>query len=471
MNEVSGTVVSPLASMRALGTGLILVGSVGLAGCTTLAPSYVAPDIDLPPSTAAAPMSIDRQWWRAYDDPVLNRLVDEALANNLDLAKAVANIEEARASARGAQSLLSPRLDAALGGAVSKRQLTIGSEDINTTTAYGAGGLGASWEVDLWGRIRASNDAALARLSASEHTRNAVGLSISAAVAETYFQLLALDAKLRITEGARTGLKQITELELRRWKGGMGTEYAYQQSLAELVAIEARMPDLDGAIARTELALEVLVGRSPRQIGTGVPRDGTMPNPPVAPREFDTALLMRRPDVASAEQMLVAADADVNAIRAEKRPRLNLSMLGGLIAVSSGAITGFPLYFDLSAGLAAPIYDAGLIQSRIDGAEARKEQAVAHYRYTVSVAFREIHDAMVLLETGDRQFIASQRVVEVRERSRELSERSYAAGRSTKYEVLGETIKVLDAQLAVADARQNQLLARSQYFKALGGGF
>lgn len=420
-----------------------------------------------------APLSIDRQWWQAFGDPDLDRLVEDALANNLDLAKAAANIDEARANAGVARALLSPRVDALGKASATKRQLSIGgtSEDLDKTTTTTAAGLGVSWEIDLWGRIRQSHEAALARLAASEHTRNATVLSVSSAVVESYFQLLALDNKLRITRDAQRNLKTVSDLELRRWKADVGTEFAYRQSLAELASTEARLPDLELAIAKTELALHILAGRSPRRLSEPVARIAVMPTLPAVPGEFDTALLLRRPDVASAEQMLVAANADVNAARAEQRPRLTLSLLAGLIASSSSAISGFPLYADLSAGLTAPIYDAGLLQSKADAAEARKAKALAHYRYTVSLAFRDTYEAMILRESSDRQYLSIQNEVDIRKKSLVLAEKSYEAGRTSKFEVLSEMIKVLNTQLALTDARQNQLLARSQFYKALGGGF
>jgi len=444
---------------------------LGLAGCSVIWPAYEAPPVDVPPA-ALKPLSIDRQWWKAFGDPVLDQLVDEALVNNLDLAKAAANIEEARANAGAARALLSPRVDGMAKGAVSQRQLnlTMTEDDFNKTSGMAAAGVAVNWEIDLWDRIRQTNDAALARLAASEHTRNAVALSVSSSVVDAYLQLRTLDAKLVMTRRAAADLKYAANLEYRRWKAEAGTELAYRQSLAEWSATEARIPNIEAAIGRTELALHILVGRSPRQMTEHLPRS-SQPRVPDTPREFDSALLMRRPDVASAEQMLVAAHADLNATRAERYPRLNLALLAGLIASTTGAITGFPLFVDASAVLSGPIYDAGLVKSKGEGAEARREKAVAHYRYTVSVAFRDTYEAMVLRETSDRQVATSEAEVATRKQSLSLTQKSYDAGRSSKFEVLGESIKVLNAELALADARQNQLQARSQYYKALGGGF
>lgn len=450
---------------------IFLSSFLGLASCAMIWPAHETPAIDAPAPTFK-PLSIDRQWWKAFGDPVLDRLVDEALANNLDLAKAAANIEEAKANAGVARALLSPRLDGIAKVGATQRQLTfaVTESEINQISTSAAVGAAVNWEIDLWGRIRQMNDAALARLAASEHTRNASTLSISSAVVETYVQLRSYDIKLALTKDAVRDLKYVANLEYRRWKAEAGTELAYRQSLAEFSSTEARIPGIESAIAKTELALHILVGRSPRQMAEHLAR-GDKLKLPDTPHEFDSALLLRRPDVASAEQMLVAAHADVNATRAERYPRLNLSLLAGLIASSSKLITGFPLFWDASAGLSGPIYDAGLVQSKVDGAEARKERAIAQYRYVAAIAFRETYEAMVLRESSDKQFISSETEVSTRKKSLSLTNKSYDAGRSSKFEVLSEKIKVLNAELALTDARNNQLVARSQYYKALGGGF
>ncbi|MDP3540780.1 MAG: efflux transporter outer membrane subunit [Azonexus sp.] len=450
---------------------LALSALLAMGGCSVIWPVYETPPIDVPPA-ALKPLSLDRQWWKLFSDPALNQLVEDALANNLDLAKAATNIDEARANAGAARALLSPRVDGMAKAGATQRQLTfaVNQSEINKTTSSASVGAAVNWEIDLWGRIRQMNDAALARLAASEHTRNATVLSVSSAVVDTYLQLRTLDAKLVMTRDAARDLKYASNLEYRRWKAEAGTQLAYQQSLAEWSATEARIPGIESAIAKTELALQILVGRSPRLMGEHLLR-GAQPKVPDTPREFDSALLLRRPDVASAEQLLVAAHADVNAARAERYPRLNLSLLAGLIASSSNLITGFPLFWDASAGLTGPIYDAGLIQSKTEAAEARRERAVAQYRYAVSVAFRDTYEAMVLRDTSDSQVASSEAEVATRKQSLVLTQKSYDAGRSSKFEVLSESIKVLNAQLSLADARQNQLLARSQYYKALGGGF
>ncbi len=441
-----------------------------LTGCGPVHTEYVRPPLDLP--TTPVVLTIDRQWWASFGDPVLDQLVAEALANNLDLAKAAANVQEARANVDGARALFSPRLDGNASAGASQRALTIAvrDTDINKTTATGKAGLGLSWEADLWGRIQDINNAALARLSATEHTQNAVQLSVSTTVADAYFQLRGFDAKLSITRSAVKSQEASTRLEFRRWKAGVGTELAYQQSLAALTSFQTNVPVIESGLRQTELALQMLVGRSPRTMIDGIARSSD-PRVPEPLREVDSELLLRRPDVASAEQYLVAANADVNRARTELYPRLGISLIGGLIATSAAWISGVPMFWDASLGMTGNIFDGGLLQSNVDAAEARRQRALAHYTYTVSLAFRETYDALVLIDTSDRQVKYADDEVRTRLRSLELNQKSYDAGRTAQFEVLAETSRVLNAQLSLANARYKQLVARSQYFKALGGGY
>ncbi|MFA7291046.1 MAG: efflux transporter outer membrane subunit [Rhodocyclaceae bacterium] len=443
--------------------------ALSVSGCSTIWPEYEKPAFDLP-AASAKPVAIDRQWWRAFNDPLLNALVDEALANNWDMAKAAANVAEARAAVDAARSQLLPRVDGLAKAGSTKRQLTLGSQDIDKTTSTGSIGAALNWEIDLWDRIGQMNDAALARFAASEHARNATNLSISGLVTDTWFQLRGLDAKLAITRDAVASLKYATNLEYRRWKAEAGTELAYTQSLAEYSSTMARLPDLEGAIAQTELALKLLVGRSPRGMNDAVPR-GERVLLPDTPREVDSVVLLRRPDVASAELLLVAAHADVNSARAEFYPRLTLSLLAGFVTSTSKAISGMPLFWDASAGLTGPIFDGGLVQSKVDSAEARRQKALAHYQYTVSAAFRDTYQSLVLMDTSDREVKSREDEVATRRRAMVLAEKSYDAGRTSKFEVLTETIRVLNSQLFLVDAMFGQFTARSRYYKALGGGF
>jgi outer membrane protein, multidrug efflux system len=444
-----------------------------LVGCATPQwPAYERPALDMP-AASARPVAVSPQWWQAFGDPVLDALVAEALANNADLKKTLASLDEARASLGMAQSALSPRLDAFGKAGLNKRYIDFNllPEPYSKTSSSASAGLSASWEIDLWGRLSLLSDAALARVAASEHTRDAVTLSVSTAMVDAYFQLRALDNQLEILNGVSASLKAVTNLELRRWKAQMGTERAYRQSVAELAGAQSRYPPLEAAVRHTEMAIKFLAGRTPRQMSEPVPRGPGLPTLIVLPDEFDGDVLLRRPDVASAEQMLIAAHADVSAIRAERLPRLNLSSMASLMVTSSKVINGLPLFWDAAAGVSMPLFDGGLLENKADAATARRVRAEVHYRQVLSGAFRECHDAMIDREASEKRYVSLQRLVDTRKASLVLAERSYESGRSTKYEVLGETLKVYEAQLQLVDARLAQYQARSQFYKAVGGGF
>lgn len=450
---------------------LVAALCVSLAACSSLWPAYERPPVELP-APPQKPVTIDRQWWKAFGDDALDAMVEEALANSWDLAKAAAAIEEARAATAGARSLLLPRLDGVAKATSSRRQLTLGAtgKEFDQVTSTGVLGLAANWEIDLWDRIGQMNEAALARLSASEHARDAVMLSVSSLVVEAWFQLRALDFKVALTREAAASQKKAADLEYRRWKADIGTELTYSQTVAEYAATAALIPALAGAVTQTELALKLLLGRSPRTLADAVPR-GSQLRIPEVPREVDSLLLLRRPDVFSAELLLAAAHADVNSARAEFYPRLTLSLLAGVVASTSSAISGMPLFWEASSGLVGPVFDGGLVQSKVDAAEARRQKALAHYQYTISLAFRDTYQALAQLDTSDREVAAVEEQVAMRKRAVTLAEKSYDAGRSSKFEVLGEQVRLLNAQLALIDAKFSQFTARSQYYKAVGGGF
>lgn len=441
------------------------------AACSAPGPKYERPELELPAPPARA-VKVERNWWSAFADPALDALIREALKNNWDLAKAAASVEEARAATSSARALKGPRLDGQASINASQRQLTVGlaERDIERTVTTSSLGAVANWEVDLWGRVKSLNDAAIARLNASEHARDAVELSIASTVTETWFQLRATEEQIRLSREAVDTLKAVSDLEYRRWKAKAGTELAYRQSVAEVASVESRIPYLEGAALRTELALRMLIGRSPRAMTSPLDRSGSI-NLPSIPAEVDAELLLRRPDVALAELQLVAAHIDVSTVRAERYPRLNLSLLAGLMTSTGSAISGMPFYWGAGADLMGPIYDGGLNDAKVDSAEARRQRAIAQYRQTVSLAFKDTYEALLLTETSDRQYTSIEQEIAARKVSLALTEKSYAAGRSSKYEVLSETIKVLNADMSLANAKLDQFIARTRYFKAVGGGF
>jgi multidrug efflux system outer membrane protein len=191
---------------------------------------------------------------------------------------------------------------------------------------------------------------------------------------------------------------------------------------------------------------------------------------PVLPSVVDTRVLLRRPDVAAAEWGVQAEHANWNVSQAQRYPRLSLNLVGGLLASSSALISGLPLSFEASAGAGVPIFDGGALDAQVQAAQARRERAVVQYRQTVMQAHREVHDAVLQVHSSDRHAAALLKELGLRQQALALAQRSYQAGRSSQYEVLSETVKVLQVQWAMSDTRQSQWVARSQFYKAMGGG-
>src|SRR5436190_20498740 len=298
----------------------IAVSSLSMA-CAAVGSDYQRPQLPTPPQyrfvegTAQAQSLADSPWWQVFDDPALQALVREALANNLDLQRAVARVEEARARAGVAKSFLYPQVDGI--ASYSARQASNTSEkdgssaaNDDTTHQSGVYGFQLSWEIDLFGRLRRQHEAALALLLASEQSRRGVLVTLVGDVASNYFLLRELDVQLEI---ARQTLKvnddTVTYFQ-NRLDGGVPNRLELDRISANRAVTAAAIPDLEQQIAIVEHELSLLVGSLPR----GITRDATgqtPPLPPAVPTGMPAALLERRPDVVQAEQLLVAANADV----------------------------------------------------------------------------------------------------------------------------------------------------------------
>lgn len=460
--------------MNARWAAAIGVAACLLAGCAGPVQTYVSPTLDLPPEPSAAEVPVlQADWWRAFNDPVLNAWVDEALARNWDVLKASTQVAEAQAGLQSAQALNSPRLDAVAESGVSQRRVGLSSreQEFNQQIRSASVGVALSWEWDLWGRVEQLNTAAQARAESAEQLRQATNLSVAAWVSQTYFQWRTLQDKWRIAQSAQQQLDRVSELERRRWKAGLGTELAYRQSLAEAASVRAQVTPLEAGIAQTGLALQALVGRSPRELTPQLPESLVGPvSLPALPSVVDTRVLLRRPDVAAAERAVQAEHANWNVSQAQRYPRVSLNLVGGLLASSSALISGLPLSFEATAGAAAPLFDAGALEAQSAAAMARRDRAVVQYRQTVMQAHREVHEVVVQHHSSDRHVLALEQELALRQQALALAQRSYEAGRTSQYEVLSETVKVLQVQWALSDARQSQWVARSQFFKAMGGG-
>lgn len=465
-----------------------------LAGCSTwpswsVWPSYSKPKAELPaawpapPVTPAAaqpplqPLTPGERWWTLYNDASLDTLVAEAFEHNRDLALAAARVDEARALARVADAQLFPSIDAS-----AQRDRTRSSEvapipipaNALERNSYRAQ-LNISYELDLWGRLRGAGNAARADLLASEAARDTVRVALAADVVRGYFSLLALDEQVVVTRRTLALREDNLKLQRVRNTAGLTNDFQLRQLEAELAAAQAQLPALERSRTAEELTLAVLLGRSPRAIVEANVKRGlqndTAP-PPLSPEGLPSDLLLRRPDIAQAEQRLVALNARIAAARAAMFPRISLTgYLGSESRALSDLFSGPALIWQLAAGITQPIFQAGRLAGEVDAAKAREQQALAQYQKAVQEAFREVQQALSAQTRAREVFEAeAARAAALRDTLR-LARIRYDNGLSSQLEVIDAERNLLAADLNRADALRARRVAAADLVRALGGGW
>lgn len=450
-----------------------------LAGCS-VGTEYVRPNADLPEAWKAAPAEgkpvAAGRWWTIYGDATLDQLVEEALANNQDLVLATARLDEARALARVADAEQVPSVDAAFQRDRSRRS------DSTATRVPGSlensnyrAQLNVSYELDLWGRLRSSAKAAHAELLASEAARETVRLALTAQVAQSYYALVALDAQVADTRKSLMLRQDNLRLQRIRSDAGLINDFELRQLEAEVAAAQAQLPELERRRSSEELALGVLLGRSPRAlINEAVSRskDSGQLATPVVPADLPSDLLLRRPDIVAAEQQLIAANARIGAARAALFPRIGLSgYLGSESAALSNLFSGPAQIWSIGFALAQPIFQGGRLFGEVEAVQARERQALARYQKTLQTAFRETHDALIAQARAREIFDAESARARALADSLRLARIRYENGLTSQLEVLDAERNLLSAELNRRDALRAQRAAVADVVKALGGGW
>ncbi|HEU0307530.1 MAG TPA: efflux transporter outer membrane subunit [Lysobacter sp.] len=453
-------------SSRPITFALTLVACAS-SGCV-LGPEYTRPTIEVPQAyrfasgtAQGATLADVPTWWRGFGDAELDALVLEGLAANHDLRIATARVDEfaARVTATRAQAL--PQVGY---GASAGRQRAGG---IGVSENYSAV-LSASWELDLWGRIRRQSEAARADLLATEEARLGVALTLVSAIVSGYVTLLDLDSRLEISEATLEGRAQNVELFQMRLDGGVVSDFEMMQVKAEYETAASSIPELQQAIAQQEHALSVLLGRNPGPIRRG--RHLLSLTAPPVPSGLPSELITRRPDILQAEQQLVASNALVGAARALYFPSLSLTGVGGSASSElDNLFTGPTRTWSFVGQLLGPIFAGGAIDSANRQAEARREQALASYQKTIQNAFRDVDDALAAIQ-AKRMLIASlERRVAALQRAVELVRERYDNGYSNYLDVLDSERSLFSAQLSLSTARGDSHRALVDLYRALGG--
>jgi multidrug efflux system outer membrane protein len=445
-----------------------------LAACATLA-ACIGPRPPAPAASAVVPppawrtqlgpaQPIRADWWNAFGDPVLTRLVATALAANVDLASAAARIDEARGAARLARAQQTPSLGGSAPGTTGQTVSPLGtpSDAVGATPA-----VTISYDLDLFGRLRQASRAAQAQLLASEAARDTVRLGIASSVATGYITLRGLDQRLAVARETLAARAEALRIARRRAETGYTSNLELRQAEGEYRATEQLVPQAELLVSRQENALSLLLGASPGPIPRGLALDRLLP--PAIPDGLPADLLRRRPDLFGAEQALVAADRTLDSARAAMLPNLALTGSAG-VALSTALASPIGI-FSVGASILSPIFDGGRLGAQADVATARRDQAAYAYRRTALGAFREVDDSLAGVARSGEQAVALGRQVEALAAALRNASNRYRAGYSSYIEQLDAQRGLLAAELALVQARADRLNAYVALYQAMGGGW
>jgi multidrug efflux system outer membrane protein len=447
------------------------------AGCA-VGPDYERPKVTVPlhyrfESEPATPASlVDAPWWRVFHDEALRALVEEALRNNYDLLVAAARVEGARAQARAAGAQLLPSISASATGRYgnSFQGLTAANQSF-----YSANGLGtASWEIDLFGRLRRTAEAARAQYAASEEARRGVWVTVVADVGQSYFQLLALDLQRLVATRTVADRAKTLELFRARANGGLGTELDVVRADADLAGAKAALANIEGQISTSENAISILLGRAPGPVARPATAVALLA-PPRVPAGLPSALLERRPDVREAEANLVTANAQVGVATANLFPQFSLTGAGGIVSTNLSFLPAPNPAGVYSVGgeasWLAPIFAGSSLRHELEASKANWMAARATYLKTVLVALRDVSDALVTLERLRQQRVEEEKQVAALQRSVDLAQTQFEGGTATYLDVISAEQQRFPAELILAQHEGAQLSAFVQLYRALGGGW
>jgi multidrug efflux system outer membrane protein len=459
---------------RAALAGAALFAAVGCA----VGPDYKRPQVNLPggyrfdSSPATAGSLADLPWWRVFQDPALHALVSEALRNNFDLLVASARVDAARAQARAAGAQLLPSVSATSRASWGNSFEGLAAAN---THFYSVNVLGsASWEIDLFGRLRRTREAASAQYAASEEARRGVWITVLADVGQSYFLLRSLDLQRGIAERTVVDRAKTLDLFRTRSEGGVGTDLDVARAEADLAGAKSTLAGIHLQIATTEDSISLLVGRAPGPIARP-PTTGALASPPAVPAGLPSALLERRPDVREAEANMVAANARVGVATANLFPTFSLTGLGGMVATDLsflGSSNPAGVYsLGGQANWLSPILQGSSLRHQLSASKANWEAARTMYFQTVTSALKDVADALVSLQRLLEQRTQSEKQVQALQRAVDISRTQFEGGTATYLDVVNAEQQRFAAELNLAQLEASQLSTYVQLYRALGGGW
>jgi multidrug efflux system outer membrane protein len=457
---------------RALTTCAMLA----LAGCT-LGPDYQRPEITAPaafqyePKDAAA--TADTLWWKQFQDPVLEQLIDEALQHNTNIQIAAANVEQAAAFLTQTRSQLFPTVGYGAGAQRERTREPAFASLIpnypNPASAYQAA-LQASWEIDLWGRIRRQSEAAYANVLATDEARRGVILSLVAQVANSYLQLRGLDAQLDVAKKTLQTYKESVDLFTLQFQYGQVSMMNVAQAQSQYETAAAQIPLIESQIAQTQSSLAVLIGRDPGPILRGKSvYDLQLPQVPAG---VPSQLLERRPDLNQAEQQLIAANAQIGAAKALYFPTISLTgAYGNASADLSKLFSGPAKVWSYAGSLAGPIFTFGAVSGQVAQAEGQQNAALLNYQLSIRNAFADVDNALIANQKLKEQLDAQIKLVAALQQYNDLARLQYVGGYTSYSTVLQAEQALFPAELNLASIRAQLFASAVNLYKAMGGGW
>jgi outer membrane protein, multidrug efflux system len=454
----------------------ILIPIFLLSSCA-VGPNYKRPNVATPPAFRGGPDAAqqtsfaDLPWWEIFHDDTLTGLIKESLSKNYDLAVAVTRVEQANELAAQARSQYFPTLGYSTLLSRGHNQF-IYSPLSPPTGAQGflLGIARATWEADLWGRIRRTNESARAQLLASEEARRGVMLTVVSSVSQAYFELIGLRIQLDIAKKSSESFTTTLTLVTQRVQEGVGNELQASRAAAELANASASVPEIERQIALKENQISVLLGRNPGPIETKTNSLGDIP--PEVPAGLPSTLLERRPDVLAAEQAMRSANAQIGVAQAAFFPSISLSTFFGKLSSPLENITSSNTNaWSLGMSLAGPIFTGGALTAQKRQAVAAWEQTRAQYLQTALGAFRDVSDALITREKLDAIHAEQAKALQSNESALRVVSSRFTNGTVSNLDVLEANQRLYSSQLAFNQTEVNRRLIIIQLYKALGGGW
>ena len=448
-----------------------------LTGCATRPPQALTPHL-VPKaftgnSSAQAPVWPRNGWWQGFASPELSRLIATAQANNRDLAVAAARLQEARAEVTVQRAALFPALDLQAQAAregVGRSALASNGQQDSTRNSFGLS-VGASYALDVWGLSRDNLRSAEEAVKSSRFAQRAVALTTTAAVANTYFGILALREQIAIANEDIAAIEDILRIVELKVRAGTASHLDLAQEQAQIEAVQGELPVLEEQVLEAQIALAVLMGQPPEGFTVEAQSAADVRLPAVAPG-LPSHLLLRRPDVAEAEANLAAAHANLQAARAAFLPQFALSGSAGFSSAAANALLHGPSFlWDAGAQLVQTIFEGGKLVGQKDLAYATQQQLVASYQSAVLNAYADVESALGQVRNFAREEQHLKREVAAAREAFQISQLQYRQGVADLINVLQAQQTLFGARDALAQARLARLQATVHLYVALGGGW